>query len=95
VFVGVGSSRVRDLFASAKKKAPCIIFIDEINAIGKSQGKGIGMGGNDEREPTLNQLLVETGGFSTTEHVVVLAGTNCPDVFGCFGLRSHAPRPVR
>jgi AFG3 family protein len=80
MFVGVGSSRVRDLFASAKKNAPCIIFIDEIDAIGKSRGKGNGMGGNDERESTLNQLLVEMDGFSTTEHVVVLAGTNRPDV---------------
>ena len=80
MFVGVGSSRVRDLFASAKKNAPCIIFIDEIDAIGKSRGKGNSMGGNDERESTLNQLLVEMDGFSTTEHVVVLAGTNRPDV---------------
>ena len=80
MFVGVGSSRVRDLFASAKKNAPCIIFIDEIDAIGKSRGKGGGLGGNDERESTLNQLLVEMDGFSTTEHVVVLAGTNRPDV---------------
>ena len=80
MFVGVGSSRVRDLFASAKKNAPCIIFIDEIDAIGKSRGKGNSMGGNDERESTLNQLLVEMDGFSTTEHVVILAGTNRPDV---------------
>jgi len=80
MFVGVGSSRVRDLFASAKKNAPCIIFIDEIDAIGKSRGKGNSMGGNDERESTLNQLLVEMDGFSTTEYVVVLAGTNRPDV---------------
>ena len=80
MFVGVGSSRVRDLFASAKKNAPCIIFIDEIDAIGKSRGKGNGLGGNDERESTLNQLLVEMDGFSTAEHVVVLAGTNRPDV---------------
>ncbi|THH18089.1 hypothetical protein EW146_g2838 [Bondarzewia mesenterica] len=80
MFVGVGSSRVRDLFASAKKLAPCIIFIDEIDAIGKSRGKGGSMGGNDERESTLNQLLVEMDGFGTQEHVVVLAGTNRPDV---------------
>ncbi|KDQ63386.1 hypothetical protein JAAARDRAFT_53608 [Jaapia argillacea MUCL 33604] len=80
MFVGVGSSRVRDLFASAKKNAPCIIFIDEIDAIGKSRGKGGNFGGNDERESTLNQLLVEMDGFSTNEHVVVLAGTNRPDV---------------
>ena len=80
MFVGVGSSRVRDLFASAKKHAPCIIFIDEIDAIGKSRGKNSGMGGNDERESTLNQLLVEMDGFGTSEHIVILAGTNRPDV---------------
>lgn len=80
MFVGVGSSRVRDLFASAKKHAPCIIFIDEIDAIGKSRGKGGNLGGNDERESTLNQLLVEMDGFGTSEHIVVLAGTNRPDV---------------
>ncbi|KAF8973705.1 P-loop containing nucleoside triphosphate hydrolase protein [Flammula alnicola] len=80
MFVGVGSSRVRDLFASAKKNAPCIIFIDEIDAIGKARGKGGSLGGNDERESTLNQLLVEMDGFGTNEHIVVLAGTNRPDV---------------
>lgn len=80
MFVGVGPSRVRDLFASAKKNAPCIIFIDEIDAIGKKRGKGGNLGGNDERESTLNQLLVEMDGFGTREHVVVLAGTNRPDV---------------
>jgi len=80
MFVGVGSSRVRDLFASAKKNAPCIIFIDEIDAIGKSRAKGGSFGGNDERESTLNQLLVEMDGFSTNEHIVILAGTNRPDV---------------
>jgi AFG3 family protein len=80
MFVGVGSSRVRDLFASAKKHAPCIIFIDEIDAIGKSRGKGGNLGGNDERESTLNQLLVEMDGFGTSEHIVVLAGTNRADV---------------
>ncbi|KAF8525174.1 ATP-dependent metallopeptidase Hfl [Hysterangium stoloniferum] len=80
MFVGVGPSRVRDLFASAKKHAPCIIFIDEIDAIGKSRGKSGGFGGNDERESTLNQLLVEMDGFGTQEHIVVLAGTNRPDV---------------
>jgi AFG3 family protein len=80
MFVGVGSSRVRDLFASAKKNAPCIIFVDEIDAIGKSREKGGRFGGNDERESTLNQLLVEMDGFGTDEHVVVLAGTNRPDV---------------
>lgn len=80
MFVGVGPSRVRDLFASAKKNAPCIIFVDEIDAIGKKRGKGGNFGGNDERESTLNQLLVEMDGFGTREHVVVLAGTNRPDV---------------
>ncbi|CAO3679283.1 unnamed protein product [Rhizopus microsporus] len=82
MFVGVGSSRVRDLFATAKKNAPCIIFVDEIDAIGKTRGKGAGQfgGGNDERESTLNQLLVEMDGFDSDQHVVVLAGTNRPDV---------------
>ncbi|KAI0034263.1 peptidase family M41-domain-containing protein [Vararia minispora EC-137] len=80
MFVGVGSSRVRDLFASARKNAPCIIFIDEIDAIGKARNSRGSMGGNDERESTLNQLLVEMDGFGTNEHVVVLAGTNRPDV---------------
>ncbi|EIW64305.1 ATP-dependent metallopeptidase Hfl [Trametes versicolor FP-101664 SS1] len=90
LFVGVGSSRVRDLFAMAKKNAPSIVFIDEIDAIGKSRGKGKGFGGNDEREQTLNQLLVEMDGFGTQEHVVVLAGTNRPDV-----LDSALMRPGR
>ncbi|CAM0136964.1 unnamed protein product [Umbelopsis sp. WA50703] len=80
MFVGVGPSRVRDLFATAKKHTPCIIFVDEIDAIGKARGKGGQMGGNDERESTLNQLLVEMDGFESHEHVVVLAGTNRPDV---------------
>ncbi|ORY99433.1 peptidase family M41-domain-containing protein [Syncephalastrum racemosum] len=80
MFVGVGPSRVRDLFATAKKNAPCIIFVDEIDAIGKARGKGGQIGGNDERESTLNQLLVELDGFDTSQHVVVLAGTNRPDV---------------
>ncbi|OLL26152.1 Mitochondrial respiratory chain complexes assembly protein [Neolecta irregularis DAH-3] len=79
MFVGVGPSRVRDLFKNGRKHAPCIVFIDEIDAIGKTRGKGM-MGGNDERESTLNQLLVEMDGFQTSEHVVVLAGTNRPDV---------------
>jgi AFG3 family protein len=87
MFVGVGSSRVRDLFQNAKKNAPCIIFIDEIDAIGKARGKGGQMGGNDERESTLNQLLVEMDGFSAREHVVVLAGTNRPDVLDSALLR--------
>ncbi|KAG8907559.1 AAA ATPase afg3 [Tulasnella sp. 403] len=87
MFVGVGPSRVRDLFASAKKHAPCIIFVDEIDAIGKSRGKGGNFGGNDERESTLNQLLVEMDGFGTKEHIVVLAGTNRPDVLDAALLR--------
>lgn len=81
MFVGVGASRVRDLFAEARKNTPCIIFIDEIDAIGKSRGKvGSFGGGNDEREATLNQILTEMDGFNTSEQVVVLAGTNRPDV---------------
>ncbi|KAJ2455129.1 AAA ATPase afg3 [Coemansia sp. RSA 2336] len=80
MFVGVGPARIRDLFQTAKKNAPCIIFIDEIDAIGKARGKGNSLGGNDERESTLNQLLVEMDGFGTSEHVVILAGTNRPDV---------------
>ena len=80
MFVGVGPSRVRDLFANARKNTPCIIFIDEIDAIGKARGKGNFGGGNDERESTLNQILTEMDGFNTSEQVVVLAGTNRPDV---------------
>ncbi|KAA8634177.1 hypothetical protein SMACR_07050 [Sordaria macrospora] len=81
MFVGVGASRVRDLFATARKNAPCIIFIDEIDAIGRSRSDGgFRGGGNDEREATLNQILTEMDGFNTTEQVVVLAGTNRPDV---------------
>ncbi|KAK9449866.1 peptidase family M41-domain-containing protein [Limtongia smithiae] len=80
MFVGVGASRVRDLFRTARKMAPCIIFVDEIDAIGKARGRNASMGANDERESTLNQLLVEMDGFQTSDHVVVLAGTNRPDV---------------
>lgn len=80
MFVGVGPSRVRDLFANARKNTPCIIFIDEIDAIGKARGRGNFSGGNDERESTLNQILTEMDGFNTSEQVVVLAGTNRPDV---------------
>ena len=79
MFVGVGASRVRDLFAEAKKNAPCIIFIDEIDAVGRQRGAGLG-GGHDEREQTLNQLLVEMDGFAENEGVIVLAATNRPDI---------------
>ncbi len=79
MFVGVGASRVRDLFDQAKKNAPCIIFIDEIDAVGRQRGAGLG-GGHDEREQTLNQLLVEMDGFGSNEGVIVLAATNRPDV---------------
>ncbi|MBQ5382078.1 MAG: ATP-dependent zinc metalloprotease FtsH [Ruminococcus sp.] len=79
MFVGVGASRVRDLFDQAKKNAPCIIFIDEIDAVGRQRGAGLG-GGNDEREQTLNQLLVEMDGFGVNEGVILIAATNRPDV---------------
>ena len=79
MFVGVGASRVRDMFDQGKKSAPCIIFIDEIDAVGRSRGAGLG-GGNDEREQTLNQLLVEMDGFDTNEGVIIIAATNRPDV---------------
>ncbi|MCS5542243.1 MAG: ATP-dependent zinc metalloprotease FtsH [SAR324 cluster bacterium] len=79
MFVGVGASRVRDMFAQGKKHAPCIIFIDEIDAVGRSRGAGLG-GGNDEREQTLNQLLVEMDGFEVNEGIIVVAATNRPDV---------------
>ncbi|GAO98422.1 ATP-dependent zinc metalloprotease FtsH [Caedimonas varicaedens] len=79
MFVGVGASRVRDLFEQGKKNAPCIIFIDEIDAVGRHRGAGLG-GGNDEREQTLNQLLVEMDGFETNEGVILIAATNRPDV---------------
>ncbi len=79
MFVGVGASRVRDLFEQAKKNAPCIIFIDEIDAVGRRRGAGLG-GGHDEREQTLNQLLVEMDGFGTNEGIIVMAATNRPDI---------------
>jgi len=79
MFVGVGASRVRDMFEQAKKNAPCIVFIDEIDAVGRHRGAGLG-GGNDEREQTLNQLLVEMDGFETNEGVILIAATNRPDV---------------
>ena len=99
MFVGVGASRVRDMFDQAKKNAPCIIFIDEIDAVGRQRGAGIG-GGNDEREQTLNQLLVEMDGFEGGEGVIVIAATNRPDVLdkallrpGRFDRQVHVPLP--
>jgi len=87
MFVGVGASRVRDLFKQAKEKAPCIIFIDEIDAIGRARGKNNIVGGNDERENTLNQLLVEMDGFGTDSGIIILAATNRPDVLDTALLR--------
>ena len=81
MFVGVGASRVRDLFTQAKKNAPCIIFIDEIDAVGRHRGAGLG-GGHDEREQTLNQLLVEMDGFESNEGVILVSATNRPDEIG-------------
>ncbi|GAH17400.1 unnamed protein product, partial [marine sediment metagenome] len=79
MFVGVGASRVRDLFVQGKKNAPCIIFIDEIDAVGRHRGAGLG-GGHDEREQTLNQLLVEMDGFESNEGVILISATNRPDI---------------
>lgn len=90
MFVGVGASRVRDLFKQAREKAPCIVFIDEIDAIGRARGKNAIQGGNDERENTLNQLLVEMDGFSTDKGVIMMAATNRPDI-----LDSALMRPGR
>ena len=99
MFVGVGASRVRDMFEQAKKNAPCIIFIDEIDAVGRQRGAGLG-GGHDEREQTLNQLLVEMDGFDSGEGVIVIAATNRPDVLdpallrpGRFDRQVHVPLP--
>jgi cell division protease FtsH len=99
MFVGVGASRVRDLFEQGKKNAPCIIFIDEIDAVGRHRGSGLG-GGHDEREQTLNQLLVEMDGFESNEGVIIIAATNRPDVLdpailrpGRFDRRITVPRP--
>ena len=80
LFVGMGAARVRDLFAQAQAKAPCIVFIDELDALGKARGVGGMMGGHDERENTLNQLLVEMDGFDTAKGVIILAATNRPEV---------------
>jgi cell division protease FtsH len=88
MFVGVGASRVRDLFRQAKEKAPAIIFIDEIDAIGRARGKGVMTGGNDERESTLNQLLTEMDGFGTNSGVIILAATNRADVLDAALLRA-------
>lgn len=87
MFVGVGAARVRDLFGEAKSKAPCIIFIDEIDAIGRSRAKGFVMGGHDERENTLNQLLVEMDGFNSDKGVIIMGATNRPDVLDAALLR--------
>ena len=99
MFVGVGASRVRDMFEQAKKNAPCIVFIDEIDAVGRARGVGIG-GGNDEREQTLNQLLVEMDGFDANEGVIIVAATHRPDVLdpallrpGRFDRQVQVPNP--
>ena len=92
MFVGVGASRVRDMFEQAKKNAPCIIFIDEIDAVGRHRGAGLG-GGNDEREQTLNQLLVEMDGFEANEGIIILAATNRPDVLDPGAAASGPLRP--
>ncbi|SOB94538.1 ATP-dependent zinc metalloprotease FtsH [Rhodobacter maris] len=99
MFVGVGASRVRDMFDQAKKNAPCIVFIDEIDAVGRARGVGIG-GGNDEREQTLNQLLVEMDGFEANEGIIIIAATNRKDVLdpallrpGRFDRQIHVPNP--
>ena len=99
MFVGVGASRVRDMFEQAKKNAPCILFIDEIDAVGRSRGAGYG-GGNDEREQTLNQLLVEMDGFEANEGIIIVAATNRPDVLdpallrpGRFDRQVQVPNP--
>ena len=102
LFVGVGASRVRDLFSKAKEKSPCIIFIDEIDSIGRQRGSGIG-GGNDEREQTLNQLLTELDGFADNSGIIVLAATNRPDILdaallrpgSCLLYTSPSPRDKR
>jgi cell division protease FtsH len=100
MFVGVGASRVRDLFRQAREKAPCIVFIDEIDAVGRSRNKGMMGGGNDERESTLNQLLVEMDGFGSDKAIIMLAATNRPEILddallrpGRFDRQIHIDRP--
>ena len=99
MFVGVGASRVRDLFEEAKKNAPCIVFIDEIDAVARRRGTGMG-GGHDEREQTLNQMLVEMDGFGVNEGIIVMAATNRVDILdpaimrpGRFDRKVHVGRP--
>src|SRR5207249_1238378 len=101
MFVGVGASRVRDMFKNAKDNAPCVIFIDEIDAVGRMRGAGLG-GGSDEREQTLNQILSEMDGFQPSETVIVMAATNRPDVLdnallrpGRFDRHVTVDRPTR
>ena len=94
MFVGVGASRVRDLFEQGKKNAPCIIFIDEIDAVGRQRGAGVG-GGHDEREQTLNQLLVEMDGFETNDGVIIIAATNRPDVLDPVRPQNRGPETGR
>ena len=100
MFVGVGASRVRDLFEQAKQAAPCIVFMDEIDAVGRHRGAGLG-GGHDEREQTLNQLLIEMDGFELKDNIILIAATNRPDILdpallrpGRFD-RSDRRRPAR
>ena len=92
MFVGVGASRVRDLFEQAKQNSPCIIFMDEIDAVGRHRGAGLG-GGHDEREQTLNQLLVEMDGFETKDNIILIAATNRPDILDPPLLRPGPLRP--
>ncbi len=92
MFVGVGASRVRDMFEQARRNTPCLVFIDEIDAVGRSRGHGLG-GGNDEREQTLNALLVEMDGFDTQEGIIIIAATNRPDVLDPALLRPGPLRP--
>ena len=94
MFVGVGAARVRDLFEQAAAKAPCIVFIDELDALGRARGAYPGMGGHDEKEQTLNQLLSELDGFDPTSGIVLLAATNRPEVLDPALLRAGPLRPA-